>query len=468
MKLKKACLNFAKTHYEAIMAWLIIACSSFLVFYRLGSIPAGLSTTEIASVQSSTAIDPFNTPINLPWLIWQGLFVRAFGLSTLSVRLPAAILGLIAGIILWRLLRRFTSTSGTLLGLAISLTSVVYIGASRAGTPAIMTILLLELALLFGLRARQREHGLLAASCCLGLLCLMDFGLAIVLALGLVALLHPQIRLWLLDDRHRLINLGAVCGITALGLIGFELISVLVGHGLKLGAVGVPSLTNLGQFIDVSLGVHYKLSGGLVSPLFSIVGATLAAIGLVSILRECHLCIRAYVICAMLIASSIVGLFAPTAGYLLFLPLSLLTSVAIAELVDNWYKLFPKSPYARGFAVAPLILLVVTLSCTNAARYFNGILYSSTIANKFDYTMTALDELKADKETRYIVIFDTDKVNLYKWLSADNLEFNDQMPKRGNIVVFSDATPPSGAKLKRVITNKLKSNNVVARVYKLN
>ncbi len=457
--------DFIKRHFQGIIEGLALVVISSLLFYRLGSMLGGLTAEEIASAERSSRVSPLKDIVNLPWLLWQGLFIRTLGLSTWSVRLPAAILGVISLVVLWRVLRRMTDRNSAMLGTVIATTSALYLGLGRAGVSSMMTILLMELIILFGIKAFRGERGLAMATVCWGLLFFMDCGFVVALALLAVAILHPQTRLWLTNDKKRLVKVSILGGIFVLSYLGLSAMGLSVGRDWPLGSLGRPSVDNLQSAFDSAFGVNSHLSGGLVTPFVSIIGLTLAALGLVSIIRDSAFCLRAYLVMGLFALVLGLCVFDPGASFLIFLPVALLITIAVSELVGGWYNIFPSNPYARGFAVAPLVLLVCSLCMLNVGRYFMAINYNANVAYRYDYSVSAVRKITGDSRDNYTLVDDDDDARLYNLVKADNLMISQSVPRRGKIIILGNDEAPSGFKLERVVTNGLSRDNVVARVY---
>lgn len=457
--------DFVQRHFQIIIGGLALATIAFLFLYRLGSAPMGLTKEETASAVTSGYVNPLRDIVNLPWLMWQGLFIKVLGLSALSVRLPAAILGVAGTIVLWRILIKMTDRSSALFGALIAATSTLYMGLSRTGTASIMTILLVELVILFGLGAYKGERGLIMAAICWGLLIFMDSGWIVALALVAVVVLHPQLRLWLMSDKSHLARAVIYGGVFALLYIGLAIIGLGTGWKCPLGSLGRPSIDNLTTSLGAMFSADSHLSGGLVTPFISIIGLALAALGLVSILRDFAYCIRAYLVIGLLALALGLSLFNPQMGYLIFLPLALSITVAISELIHGWYGIFPRNPYARGFAVAPLVLLICSLCTLNVGRYFMAINYNPAVAYGYNYGVSAVLDIVNSGDDKYTLVTSDDEAPLYQLIKADNLSTESKAPRRGKAIVLGEAKAPSGFKLKYVATNGLGHDNIVARVY---
>jgi hypothetical protein len=82
-----------------------------------------------------------------------------------------------------------------------------------------------------------------------------------------------------------------------------------------------------------------------------------------------------------------------------FLPLVLLLSIGLNALLDYWYGLFPRNPYARIAGLVPLIVLVSVLIMSGLARNIYGYQYDPDIVAKYSKDISLLPS-----NTKYLVV----------------------------------------------------------------
>lgn len=515
MKRKNAIQNNPIYKYRYWLAGAVLALVAvFMAVYRFWDLPGGLSAAEIQSATVSGNLslnsivkgalgDPGTAQsiINLPWSVLQWLSIKLFGLSVMSVTLPAVILGLASvGLIIW-LLAKITKPSLAIMGGLLTVSSSFIICMSRSGTPAVMTTFLLATLLLASYyyinRPDDRKRwSLLFVIAALAGLSYMTAGFYIVLAMALVGLLHPQVRLALLTDKKRLAALiGSYLiltipiwlgGIMGLAKGNHELIGGLI-------SLGAPSLQHLRALAAAYGGFNATMVDGLVVPMITVVGAIMAAIGLIVVALDRVSSIRFYLLIAAIVPTVIMGAFQPGLVYLLFIPTIILETICLGYFTDKWYGLFPVNPYARVFAILPLAILLGSLSSVDMGRFFNAVNYSPSVVYSYDWGITKVNEIlsaEKDKDYNYTVAVPAKQASFYNILMrhhgniriaavddqafakgeldstiaewALNKDGNDRLLMLGD----GDVKQSDNVKLVMIKTNWWKKGNLVVREYK--
>ena len=470
MKRKYSIQNSWLYRFRYPIAGVILALiATFMVAYRFWDVPAGLSQAEVESAASTSALyygNPILHPasdadslVNLPWSVLQWLSINIFGLSVMSLRLPAVILTLISVILLILLVRRLIRPSLAMMAGLLLVSSSFMISIARAGTPIAMTAFLLISLLLYAYhilsdrsvaRRRLAVVGLIVTA---GLMCYMVGGVYILLTILLVAVLHPQTRL-VIRRGAKLIPV-AVAGlvIITLPLIIAVIHGILTGNNnsvMELFAIGVPSVDNLVACLLAYAGLQPSVVGGLIAPMLTMVGAALVGVGLIYVAATARTSIRFYLIIGMIVLSLILGSCDPNFVYLLFVPTIILEAAALSYITGQWYGLFPNNPYARVFAIVPIAILIGSLCSVDASRYFNAASYNSAVVYSYDQTLPVLvDFIKDNDDTLLgVVVPDSrDEYLLCSYLSTqyDNVEVVGSLPSYSASV--NNTSLNSGAKV---------------------
>ena len=285
--------------------------------------------------------------------------------------------------------------------------SAFTISLGRAGTPAVMTVLLLTLAILLGyyvVNAKQKVAPAVGLALDLVALSYMSGGLYIVVALAVVALLHPKSRY--IIKRHKKLLAGVAVAYVILLLVPMLLIGGCRTTLASLLVIGTPSPANLRQLASGYVVGSAGLTGGLMTPMLTITGAIMVVIGLITLARQGGLLsLRSYTIISLLIAGVSMTMFSPDYIYMLFVPTILLEVIAIGYIVDKWHGLFPQNPYARSLAILALSILIGSISLLDIYQY--------------DQTLPAVNQLLTSNphaEIRLVVHSETD-YQLYSLLT---------------------------------------------------
>ena len=214
MKRKKAVQNSLLYRYRYLLASIILALlAAFICVYRFWDLPSGVSNTEMRSAVASSNIsitsllDGNGSLVNLPWSLLQCLSINLFGLSAMSLRLPAVLLTLLTiALIIW-LIRRISRPNLAMMAGLLLVSSSFVISMTRSGTPAIMTTFLLALILNVGYGAmfsagRTRWLSAIGLAIVGAALCYMVAGPYLILALVIGVLIHPRVRLAIRSNKR--------------------------------------------------------------------------------------------------------------------------------------------------------------------------------------------------------------------------------------------------------------------------
>lgn len=436
MKRKNAIQNSPVYQHRYLVAGIILALvAAFMAAYLFWDLPGGLSAAEMRSASiagnlslSGLSIGSYNW-VNLPWTLLQALSIKLFGLSVMSVSLPAVVVSLLTVGLIILLLKKITKPSLAIMGGLLTVSSSFAISLARAGVPAVMTTLLLTLLFVIGYYAinganKDKWRSFIGLAIVASLMCYMEAGPYIVLVMLVVALLHPRLRLALLSNKKRFgVMLTIVVIITAplwLSLIAGISDNMLRGVASGLFSLGSPSLANPKQFVNAYGGFDSVMLNGLVVPMLTVVGAIMTVIGLVVAARDKASSVRFYLLLGMLIFVTILGAFNPGLVYLLFIPTIILETLCLGYFTDKWYGLFPVNPYARVFAIVPLAILLGSLSSVDMSRFFNAVNYNKNVVYAYDWGITAVNDIlqsEKDKDYRYTIVTTSYQSRFYQVLA---------------------------------------------------
>ena len=384
--------------YRYLLASILLAVIVLAIsIYRFWSVPSGLSASEKLSAISSGRLAGGNVTglVNAPWLILEALAIKLYGMTIFALRLPALFLVVASILTMMLAIRVIYRPSLAMMGGLLIACSAFTISLGRAGTPAVMTVLLSALAILFGyyvVNAKQKAAPAIGLALDLVALSYMSGGLYITAVLAVVALLHPKSRYTI--KRHKKLLAGIVVAYLILLLVPMLLIGKSRTTLASLLTIGTPSLANLHQLAAGYVAGSAGLTGGLMTPMLTITGAIMVVIGLITLARQGGLLsLRSYMIISLLVAGVSMAAFNPDYIYLLFIPTILLEVIAIGYIVDKWHGLFPQNPYARSLAILALSILIGSISLLDINRYISAVSYQASVVYQYDQTLPAVNQL---------------------------------------------------------------------------
>lgn len=408
-------------HRYLLAALILMVIAAFIAIYNLWLVPSGLSTAEITSATRSGHFDViglmFNLPknleylISLPWTLLQSASLNLLGPSILAMRLPAAMLMLLATLLIGLSVKRLATPLAAVLSTMVVISSGFFVAISHAGTATAMTLFLMSAILASGTTTitttgRRQQVAACLLIIALGLLSYMPAGPYIILTLATVALVHPRLRLEIFSHKKRsavLIGLYTLCVLPL--IIGIVTGAVMHNNVIvnELWVLGRPSWDNL---LAAGAGLIWAtpdIHNGLVAPVISVADGLIALLGLGIVIRD-RLSVRSNLIMAMILAVIVMSIFEPSIISLLFLPIVAMETIALCWLVRRWYSLFPVNPYARSFAVIPLAIAITSINLTNLSRYFNSVNYAQTVVKNYDLSYQLTYDLVADNKPAVILV----------------------------------------------------------------
>lgn len=459
---------------------LLFAVLLVVMTVDLNTLPNGIClkgmNTVVASMNMSLS-DPLGLVINAPYHALQYLSVTIFGLERLSIVLPSIIFGAATMILFFLTMRQWFRESVAVVTTLTAVTTAPFITMLRGTTPDIMlpfwTIVLLYAAVKVLIKQQKAfVWKLIAVIAALGLL-YTPFGVYTLLAFIIGGLLHPHVRSRLrrIKTYRKIILIAVAC----IGLV--PLIIHLVQHPENIAVLtGVnvfqASLADMRATLDVFYRSYINFTdngfiGTSIVPAFNIASVCLMVLGLFRTIKDRHTT-RSYVMLSWLLITTPVMLFAPGAQHVILVPALLLLTIGSETLIVDWYKLFPRNPYARIAGLIPLTILFVTIAVTNITHYFYNHQYIATPANResLSYIRNVLDT--NDKARPTLLVTDVQTLQFYRLLEREysNLSVTETAPSvvTKTTLVTPEATAALGTP-SEIHTSSRKENSVTLRIY---
>lgn len=361
--------------------------------------PGGISTAEMSTVVNSSNvafsdIHSFAVP-NLPYLLLQKTSIHFLGVSDFSIKLPSIILSFVTAIGLLVLLRRWFKPNIAVLASIIAVTTGQFLFIAQDGTPGIMYVLWSVLLLLLGTLIANRARPSLLWKILffvVGALSLYTpLSIYAMIAMGVAAVLHPHLRYLVRQMSRPELFLAFLVGlIIALPIV----VGVVQSPQLGLTMLGIPS--SLPDFLDngsLLLKQYFYFSSpsttGLMTPVFGLGSMIIILLGAYKLFKT-RQSTQSYLTIIWLLCLIPILITNPSFTSITFLPLVLLLAIGLDSLLNYWYRLFPRNPYARIGGLIPLVILVSALVISGLGRYVYGYTYDPNTVANFSKDLTLL------------------------------------------------------------------------------
>jgi hypothetical protein len=398
---------------------LLAAFMVTIVIAQLDSIPPGLGPSEQQSVLASASINFEHLPTNvvdLPYHIVQKFSVDIFGVTPLGVRLPSLIFGSLAAIIFALILRRWFNTNVAIVAALVVLSSAWFVATLRLGAPLIMVPFWTSLILLAATYiAQETKHwklwkvGLAFAA---AISLYTPFMVYIFIAALLASASQPHLRY--------LVKRSSKFALTV-GSFFFAALLLPLGWGIYKNWQQMWDLLAMPQNIPGPIDFANNLAnaasnlvnpynagfGEMLTPLVSLASLALLFMGAARLLRDSH-SVRSHLL--LFWAAVLVPVVAlnPNNLIVLLVPVMLVMAIGVHLIINYWYRLFPRNPYARVFGLIPLAVLIAVIVHFNYQQYMYGMMYSQQAASTFNndvfLAQKELAKIPSDQNVSIVVL----------------------------------------------------------------
>ena len=370
-------------------------------------IPGELRQGELDSALQSSQLSFQNlTPamvINAPYHGLQKLSFAVLGVTPLSIKLPSMAIALMTALGLLLLFRSWFSRNIALITTILVTMTAQFLFLAQDGTPAILfsclTVWLLYAATR-AIRTKKFLSTLWKVTACVlaALLLYAPLGIYVVIALGILGVSHPHARYTILRVQRSRLALAAVIGLVAMlpliyaSITNHDVLKQLFGLPLESINVGA-NLRHLGTTL---FGLFASNKSYLVQPLYSVGMILIMLIGLASLLSHYYTA-RSYA--ALLVGLPLLGVVIsnPQLVTSLFPVMAIVIAFGVAWLINHWYKMFPRNPYARVAGLLPMALLIGGLTLTGIGRYAETYRYNPEVLAHYSSDVKLLnDQLQGD------------------------------------------------------------------------
>lgn len=362
---------------------------ALLLTYKLGSLVGGLSQSEY-----DTKVLLAGDGLKLGEIIREPLFLPYEGLQYLlqftpftgpaGIRSIGALFGLLSVLAMFYIFKKWYTLRIAILGSILYATTSWFLHTSRYADQAASYLLLpLLVAAMIALQAKARSG--------LAMACVLVFGLSALYIPGVILFLLPAViikrKVILKALRLQPLWYKLVTGV--LGLILLAPLAVMLIKPLP----GSSALANIAQLFGVpGEGLHsvktmvftlkdrladifaYNTSGPMFTPghlpWLDICTTVLVVIGAVQFARYWRLDRSKLIVVVGLLSLLLIALGGPVSSVILLPFLFLFAVEGLKWLLEIWLDVFPRNPFARGFAVVIICILTLSVSFYQINKYF--------------------------------------------------------------------------------------------------
>lgn len=457
---------------------LVVALTVGLTVWQINTIPNGLSVSEQHNVVHSATLS-FSTstsPIDAPYYLLQKLSLHIFGLSTLGIKLPSLLIGITSGIMIMLLLLRLFRRNVAIITSIFAVTASQFLIASRTADSGIMLLLWpVAIMLLATLLSQQVKHKRLLGftlSFAIALSLYTPLLVYLIVAVGFAALLHPHLRYVARSQGIKWLLLQILLLLVVVAPLGYDVynnsahIYELLGitpHVSEFKVYAGNLWNALKQYADF---IHPSITT-MIAPVFNIGVLILILLGFLRVVSD-HFSARSHMLMVWLTFLVIVVSIKPQTLLLLFVPSILLLGIGVQSLIREWYKLFPRNPYARIAGLLPLGTFLIIALVFNYTSYFYGFAYTPQVADFYSRDLHLL-KTELNPTTPTLVVVTNDQVPLFGLLSRQDshvqfiqpasLTTDSLLPK--DVIVSSDAA----AQLEPAVAARLQPEHVIVNAH---
>ena len=458
----------------------IFAVVTVMVVIASVYVPGGLREAEIASSLQSgkLSVESLEPPmvIDLPYHILQRVSFMLFGVSIVSIKLPSILLGIATAVGFFLLARTWFRRNVAIISTLLAVCSAQFLFLIQDGTSDIMysflTIWILFAATyvtrkkLFGTFWKVLTGALMATAL------YTPLGIYLVLAVLTTAFFHPHIRYTILRFSRPRLWIGVILGIVSIvplvyaSVIDKTVLFTLLG--LPQGDLRIKD--NLVEIASLLFGVFPDIDSHMMRPIYSLGLLLICAVGVYKLLTYKHTA-RSYITLSLSVLMLPLIVFNPDRITYLLPLILLFTALGIATLITDWYKLFPRNPYARIAGLVPLAVLVIGVAYTGVERYMYNYIYSPTVATHYSNDLRlfsrAVTRFEADKP---VAVVAKSELPFYQLVAEHDSRFSvmSDMPVKGTRIVshLANKRVATAEQPSLIITNRLKDNADRFYIYK--
>jgi len=368
-------------NYRFIFAYLVIFLfAGYFLFWRLGSLPRGLSEVELLSAAQSASMSAFfEQPLYPLHSLLQWLSLQVFDPGTISIRLPSVILAGGTVLLLYTVLKKWFGKVMALLSSAIFLSADWFLFIGRQGTGVIEFSFWFIVAIFALMKLIEKKpNWVVLLSLSLSILLFVPFGPYVALTTAICFFACKMFRSRASGARFAVKLLSAFIPVIAVFTVGWLTYLNIDFLRQIFGIVEIPSAYNyFKNTVLNSSGVFmiWPDNNPLIGPsgvfLIRFFELLFMLFGLVMLWVTRVNRLNIVVIANAVVLGLVSGLSLDVrGGSLLLIPAAIFMTAGLRHFVHRWQRTFPKNPYARIALYIPLIILFSTAVLLHFQSYF--------------------------------------------------------------------------------------------------
>lgn len=365
--------------------WFGYAMIIGFVFYFLGwkinTYPLGLHQFEITTAAGNLGLkDILTSPIYPLHSILQWASITLFDINTLTLRAPGLIISLLTVLTLYKLLRRWFGKPTAIIGTTLFVSADWFLFIARLGTGAIEFSLWLALALLCltKLMIEKKTLWIVPLAGAISMLLFAPFGIVAAITIAVVMWFYKifQTKIAPAKQSEKIIA-GALIALSAIGWVAASFHSIEFLKAM-FGIQNLPTisgyftniLNNLGGIVATFPGGNPMLgpTGTFFVRFFELIFIIFGA-AMLWRTRVNRLNLLVLALSVTLALTSGLSSGSRGSGLMLILA-SVYVTAGLRHLLHRWQRTFPKNPYARMVAYAPIGVLIICTVSLHYANYF--------------------------------------------------------------------------------------------------
>ena len=347
---------------------LLFGLGAVLMLWKLGSLVPGVSIAELASAKSSTLRAVWENPIYAPYRLLQAISLKLLGQNAWALRLPSVVFGTFSVFGVYLFLRNAYAERVAVMGSILFGVSSALLGASRYGTASIS--MAWTMAALLGI-----------ASWIMTATKITWWHLTNAAIVAVFALYSPLGWLWLsviffLHPKEVIRTIKDASNIwLALATMGF-LVAI---SPIVLAAIRDPQIIRAWAFIPETLPSIATIATNIVRviaslawrntlsdpathlgnlPILDIFTASMTFLGVLTLIMKPALARTRILLITGGLAVAAIAINYSAESFVLLLPLAaIFTAIGLERMLEEWYEMFPRNPFARVGALIPLALV---------------------------------------------------------------------------------------------------------------
>ena len=466
--------------FQNIFGYLLFfALLLFLVLFFFTEIPSGLSAMEMTSSTISGNLTVINwipnQIIDLPYHFIQWLSFNIFDISVFSIKLPSVIMAILTGIMILFIVRELYGPKIAILTGLITVSSLLFLTIGRTGAPIIMPVFLSITAMFAVSRAiHKSQHDLrwlILAGVALALNLYSPFGIYLTIILIAVATFHPKVRLILSKTKLWKMVISVLILLLVLTPLATGLARDLPA-GLQLLGFNDFSFA-LADIKNNLMAIFWPMGSsilGIATPVITLSVIALMVLGVIGAVDNFH-SVRSYLSIPLLIVVLFLAIFNINSIQLLLIPMVLLTAIGIHYLLNWWFNMFPRNPYAKTVGVIPLAIFFGWIILSGSTRYFEVNFYDKNLAYDYYDGFNNIHKIVTENNETKILIVSKNEIekDFYKvaFNNHPNILVGDTTENGidKTILLSSAFDEVKNKKPDQIITNRLRNDSEIIRIF---